>query len=530
MLQSRRARAHRIKLLSLFVALPLALLAADPALAEHLPPPEQTVSESELAPLSEMLDALGNADPADPKAMLTAFDKVLQKLPEPTKFRGVVQFYRAGILTSEDRSAESQDAIEESIRLLPEYSGPLILAAWIYSYSDRPGTGADYLLRASRLDPGEVRKVEDYEIGNLLLRLRNARDDQRVEAVSQRLLEIGWTGTGVSTRSGLALEVIERKMEDGDVAGSRALISKLLLPTHSRTLLVDNRFKDIWPDVEKWAGPKQELQWAIYLAEARDRWQASKSLEALGDYSQALLTAGHDETAIRELLPQLQRELDPEDDYDLLFLVSGLAGALARQGRWQDVDAMYQRAEKAWPLGSSANALNIAANRAKWLLFKGSFADGLKLMDAAIADARARGPEVNSDALGTMQHYRACLLHELGRDREAEVAAAIASRASRPATVAFQHLCMGNEAKARQVLIDALSDDNDRDDVLIFVQRSDEPPVQSDYGRKMSERTQTLRSDPALLSAVAKYGRVLPYSVSDGAPPESGKASSRAAN
>jgi hypothetical protein len=284
MQQSKRAGAGRAKLLSRLVALPLALLAANPARAELLPPPEQAVSESELAPLSEMLDALGTADPADPKAMLAVFDKMLEKLPEPTKFRGLVQYYRAGILTSESRTGESQDAIEESIRLLPGYSGPLILAAWIYSYSERPGTGADYLLRASRLDPEEVRKVDDYEIGNLLLRLRNARDDQRLETVSERLLEIGWTGTGVSTRSGLALEVIERKMEEGDVAGSRALVSKLLLPSHSRTLLVANRFKDIWPDVEKWAGPKQERQWSIYLAEARDRWQASKSLEALGDY------------------------------------------------------------------------------------------------------------------------------------------------------------------------------------------------------------------------------------------------------
>lgn len=515
----RTATGRRWRGAKLLVTLSVALLAATPAPADLLPAPDQFLVANDQAAFAELVQQLSKVDPADLKAMLAVFDTTLAKLGEPTKLRGMVQYSRASALVNEGRYPEAQAAAEESIRLLPGYSGPLIQAAWIYSYAGRASQGADYLLRASQQDPATVREVDDYELGSLLLRLKNDGDHRRVATISERLLEIGWLGTNVSSRSGLALEAIQHRISQGDIGGARALVPNLLVPQHSRTLLAGNAYKAIWPDVEKWTGPKLARQWALYLAEARARWVTSQSLEDLKEYSQALLTAGHDQTVIREVMQQFQKPLKDED-FDLIFVAAGLAGALARSGQWEEIDALYANAEKAWPLGSSAVALNITANRARWLLWRGSYAEALKLMDSAIADARGRGAEVNSDALATMHHYRACMLHELGREEEALASAAAAAMPLRPENTATMHLCMDNAAQARQVLIEGLSNEASRDNVLAFVQKAEERPVQSHYGSKMSARISALRTDPELLSRVAEHGRILPYTLAEGSPPE----------
>jgi tetratricopeptide (TPR) repeat protein len=502
------------------VALLAMALVAPAARAELLPSPEAMVLPSEQPAFNDMMSQLTSRDELDSKSLLAALDVALAKLREPTKLRGFIQFSRSSALLEQDRTAEALDAIEESIRLLPNYSGPLIVAAWAYSYSDRPGVGADFLLRASHQDPSAVRELDDYEVTNLLKRLRIVGDERRVRAVSDRLLEIGWLGTRLSSRSSLALESIKRRVAEGDVAGARTLVPKLLIPGHSMILLASNAYKDVWPDVEQWAGPKLERQWKIYLSEARSRWTASKSHDALADYSEALIAAGHDSTVIRDILPLLSGKLDKEEDYDLIFKVSSVAGALARGGRWSDIDALYAHVEKIWPLGLDANALNVAGNHAKWLLYRGSFREALAKMDATIEDARRRGAEVNSDALGVMHQYRGCMLHELGRDGETALPVALASGSLRPSSRAWMYLCVGKPEAARNILIEALGQPDFRDEAIGFVQKTAESPIQSPYGLKMAARVSALQRDPTLLAEIHKHGRVLPYSLREGAPAE----------
>ena len=505
-------------MVKLVAAMQVALFASSPSLAELMPPPEKVASPSEQQVVAEIADQLGEV--GDNEAALAVLDRALQRLHEPTKLRGYVQYFRAPWLLDQSRHAESVEAIDESIRLLPGYSGPLIVASRIYTYAGRPGEAADFLLRAIQLDPNEARKIDSYEIDALLGRLTIARDDRRAEIVGERLLEIGWVGTDLDTSSSLALQAIKKKISEGDVAGARLLVPKLVSPDHSQTLLINNTYRQIWPDVEGWAGQKLEKQWPIYLNEARARWDASKSPEMLGPYVRALLMAGHNDTVIAEVLPSFSAKLDADEDYDLLFVAASVARALARKGRWQDLNGLYAGLDRVWPLGSDVNALNLAANRPNWLLHQGAYADALKAVDAAIAEARARGTDVNADATATMYLYRACILHKLNRDAEARISARSALPGLRTGAAAYLHLCLDDERAAKQVLIAALSDPVRRDDVLLYVQRSDAAPPQSEFGRMMQNKVDTLRSDPALLSEVGKYGRILPYGLSDSAPKE----------
>lgn len=483
---------------------------------KFLPLPDQIATGNDQVLLSEIARKL--SDP-DQSSALPALDAALVKLREPSRLRGMVQFWRASVLLNEDRYPQAVDAIEESIRLLPGYSGPLILAASIYAYSNQPGQGADYFLRASQIDPATVRMIDDYEVHNIVRRLSYAGEERRSDAISNRLLEIGWVGSSLASRSGLAKSAIQRRLSDGDVEGARSLVTKLLIPGDSYGLLVNKDFSAIWPDIESWAGPQLHRQWATYLREAHDRWAASKNVNTVRDYSNALLAAGHDRTVIRDILPHFYRKLEPNEDQDLQFVVAGVAGALAREGRWNDVQRLFERATEVWPLSKeNPNSLNIAANWARFLMYQGKYTAALAKMDEAI-DLAVKW-QVNPDAIAAMHHYRACTLHELGRGNEAGLSIAFATSVEFPTDVAHLHLCTGNPSAARRILDEALKSESSRNSVLVWAQKSMHRLMPSDWERKMHARIEELRLDPSLQSEVEKVGRILPFALREGAAPE----------
>lgn len=498
----------------------IAFAAPSPARAEFMPPLENVVLPVERSlstSLAEQLAALGENDHS---GRIEILDATLARLPKPTKFRGYVQFGRVLALLALKRETEAAQALEESIRLLPEATGPLLTAAMTYAYSDQPERAVDFLLRASRVGPEDVRALDDYEVMALLRRLWIKGDDRRAAALSSRLLAIGWAGTSVSSQSSLALQVIEQKLADGDPEGARALIPKIVHPAHSRKLLISNRYRDIWSAVEEWSGEKLRLLWVIYLNEARSRWTASDDPDVLGDYVSALLQAGHDDTVIREVLPVFARKLDKQRDYDLLFLAADVAKPLMRQNRWAELHELYARLEKIWPLGSEANALNLSGNHAVWMLYEGRAKEALAKLDLVIADAVTRTPEVDSHALAGMRLQRACMLAELGRLDEAAAIAPTILATGKPTTIANFYLCLDDRDRARSALIAGLANLSTRDEVLAFVQESEDRSIPTEYGRRKRARFEALRADPQLVSEVGKYGRILPWTLSAAAPPE----------
>jgi hypothetical protein len=116
-----------------------------------LPLPDEIALPAEQTLFNELTSQMARA--AEPKQMLRPLNAALARVPEPTKLRGFIQFSRAELLFDNDQRDEALEAVAESVRLLPEHSGPLLLAATLYSYANQLGRGADYLLRAAALDP-----------------------------------------------------------------------------------------------------------------------------------------------------------------------------------------------------------------------------------------------------------------------------------------------------------------------------------------------------------------------------------------
>lgn len=483
-----------------------------------MPPIDQLARPDEQAVLAELARAMGGPDSRNPKTLLPVLDRILAKLPRPTMLRGYVQLIRAAVFGALDRHAEAIAAVEESIRLLPGYAGPLLAAAEIYLYSNNPGLASDALIRASEIDPEDVRRAGDYETSGLLQRLDAIRDQKRARLLSDRLLAIGWTGSGVGSRSQLAAMAIRQAMSDGDVTRARSLVPNLLEPGATYQLLADRAFEPIWPDLEKWAGPNLSNQWALYLTEARKRWLAGGDLERGVDYVSALRSAGDFDTIIAEFLPRFDKPIDPKHDWPLLFIAPKLVSALMTRGRTDDALGLYKKASQSWPLGSSANALNLYANEASALLYADRTAEALATIDAAIADSHRWPGEINVDAIGGMHKARACILHALGRDGEAAVSASIAGQVGHASERAELALCMGKPAEAEAALLKAFAVPEERSAAIGFMQPDDSPVIPTAYARKRRADMEALRRNPRLLAALAPFGRILPFTLSDGAP------------
>lgn len=500
------------------VAVLLASIAISPANASLLPGPSELMTPSEKVLLSDAVRAQMAVKQGDKKASLAILDGILAQDTEPTKFRGFVQMLRAGVLLTDEHLDESMAAADEAVRLLPGYTGPLLTAMQAYAYSNRAGEGADFLLRASEIDPETVRTLmDDYEVFNLLHRLNASNDERRLGAVSDRLLVIGWRGHKLDSRSNLASDAIPRRIRNGDVAGARALIPELLVPSDTYKMLASNRYRALWPDLEKWAGPKMARQWQLYLTEARSRWNASHAAESADAYLNALLSAGRYQDVVTDILPVFNETLDKDRDYDLIYRVSGVASALGVLGRWDDVRKLYATAERTWPLGTDVNALNITANEAQYALSMGEPKRALDLLDRAIAEAEKHREAVNADAFVLMHLYRTCTLHALGRDVDAAASLALAATTTSVSSSVYLRLCIGDDAGAREAVLRALNDESTRDDAISELQKRSAPPLKSSYDEQIEKRRDALRSDRRILAELAKYGRQLPFTLNEAA-------------
>ena len=237
-------------------AAPSSAAAVQQTYSNYLPPLESIALPGE----QPILDTFVAQTPrgTTPAAVLAAADEALAKLGSPTKLRGLVQFARARALAALNRDLDAVEAAEESARLLPGYSAPLIVGFTANAYLNRTGQATEYLMRAIDTDPTTARTIDDYEIDNLMRRLDGFDDRAREEAISDRLLGIGWIGDHLDSRSNLAVRAIRRRLDNGDIGGAKALVPKLLDPGDSRALLIVNAYAPIWPDIEAWGARRSD--------------------------------------------------------------------------------------------------------------------------------------------------------------------------------------------------------------------------------------------------------------------------------
>jgi hypothetical protein len=183
-------------------------------------------------------------------------------------------------------------------------------------------------------------------------------------------------------------------------------------------------------------------------------------------------------------------------------------------GRIDEAEQLYTLLAAQWPYARDMRGLNISANWAGADVELGRYADALSRIDGVIANATARGPEVNLSALADLHLVRVCALHKLGRDAEAidSVKLINSQQLNLPKSYMGMLACTGDRAEAKAFLLRRLADPERYAFALDFVQpRSDVPPTA--YLAERRRFNESLANDRDILEAVAKVGRKLSFPV-----------------
>lgn len=319
--------------------------------------------------------------------------------------------------------------------------------------------------------------------------------------------------------------------ENGVFRGGWPLFS----PEEVLRVLADRRLAFMWPALEAWAGPGLAQMQARTLADARKRYRtvrprragsavessARPATRALLQLADELDGAGFTEEAVALLREPLAKPPGEKAEDKLDYLTTALRFAAIRYGRDDPKRAAEVLKAASKTLADSHYAVNLDINRASYLVRGGQFAEGLELIDRALAryvgEKEAKGAPDAVRVPGSMRMFtliRACALNGLGRKDEAAVEMQALMNAPQPRDRDFVlesnrvlHfrglLCLREIEPLADFIVETLNGPNIADGLTVWLQRdldsSDVDPA----------LVQAVRAHPKVKAAMATRIRVL---------------------
>lgn len=489
----------------------LSFVTAVPGAAQVSDPLAMTTDAADRAVMAEVASGVSSRTPD-----LAHLDVLLTKLPRPTPLRGMVQTVRAGVLANRRDAGPAVTAIEEALRLLPDDPRPKLVAAGIFTFSGSPQRAADLWIDASRLSPEFARMSDRYMIMALIGRLTDIGDQIRADRLKVRTVEIGFSTGLASERSNGALARTRGEVRENRADAAMLSVTAIGDPLDLLTLYVDHQYAVLWPRIAEWAGPDLSSQSRRYLKELRADWQASNSFETAVPYARRLSSLQAYPAIIALFLPMFDRvRLGGEQQEDAEFLAPIVARALTLQGRQAEALALLEKVAAAMPVDDQGNALNIDGAYLTLASVQADWPDVVRRADAFLARAKSLGPSVNRSALLQVQAWRACALHHLGQEGEAQRAMADVALAEAllPEPAMNLYVCRGDAASARTLVRSRLADPLTRDWALRFMQPTAPDIALTPLDRLMKPVSQAVRDAPEVVAATKKVGRILPRPV-----------------
>jgi len=489
------------------------LAAALPAAAQLPDPLATTVDPADRAVMAEAASAMAGRPPD-----LGRLDAVLAKLTRPTPLRGMVQTTRAGVLAGMERIGDAVAAVEEAIRLLPDDPRPKLTASYILTFSGSPQRAADLWMEASRTAPEIARMSDRYLMSALRGRLTDMGDRTRADRLAARLGEVGFGAGLAPERSTVALARTRSEVGANQADLARQSVVAIGDPDDLLTLYVDKRYQALWPRIAEWASPTLADQSRRYVEELRGDWTAADTFDTATPYARRLASLGAFPAVIALFLPMFDEVSADAFPDGAEFLAPIVARSLANEGRPAEARALLAKVAAAMPKNESGADLNILAATMLLDAHRLDWTATLTQADAFLARAKRLGPAVNASATLQVQAMRACALTRLGRAAEGEAAAAavLFAEAVMPNPAMQFHLCRGDAAAARALVVRRLADELTREWALRFVQPSKLDPTP--YNRLIEPVALSVRSAPDVRTAVEKVGRILPYATLDELP------------
>ena len=386
----------------------------------------------------------------------------------------------------------------------PASPASAVLIAEAALANDQPERSADSLIAVAAGAGPIVQLVSPATVSKLTGELDSKSDKRRTVALAKALLHAGWTRGSASLRSYLAIAAIRDELASERIEPARRLLRAVRSPASLHLILIDDRLAPLRDDVVAIAGPRLERAWREYLTGARDEWlQRGDPLSAVA-YAEALQQAHQYEALNSAFLVRFMRAYNCPSDLVARSIASDLAQSLTKVDRWTKAEDVMRRS------GGVSRPVYAAM-----LLERGEFGRAAALFDRSLKAAGTPEDNEGEKGIAWLRAAGSCASFQNG---SGAVLPAGNLKSLDVSARLFVLLCMDRAADARTALLDALADEDEREDALRWMQPFADPKVQSEFRKDMNRRIRALQREPGVIAAVSRYGRILDWPLTAAAP------------
>lgn len=385
----------------------------------------------------------------------------------------------------------------------PASPASAVLIAEAALANDQPERSADSLIAVAAGAGPIVQLVSPATVSKLTGELDAKSDKMRTVALAKALLQAGWTRGSASLRSYLAIAAIRDELASERVEPARRLLRAVRSPASLHLILIDDRLAPLRNDVVATAGPMLERAWRDYLTSARDEWLQRRDPLSAVAYAEALQQAHQYDALNSAFLVRFMRGYNCPSDLVARSIASDLAQSLTKVDRWTRAEDVMRRS------GGISRPVYAAM-----LLERGEFGRAAALFDRSLK-AAAPPEDEGEKGIAWLRAAGSCASFQNGSG------AALPAGTLKLLDVSarlFVLLCMDRAADARAALLEALADEDEREDALRWMQPFADPKAQSEFRKDMNRRIRALQREPGVIAAVSRYGRILDWPLTAAAP------------
>jgi hypothetical protein len=388
----------------------------------------------------------------------------------------------------------------------PTSAASAILVAEAALANDEPQRSADTLIDAAPRAGSLIQLVSPTAVSKLTDQLDAFADRKRTAGLAKALIYARWARGSASLRSYLALAAIRDELAAGRIERARAILTLIKSPATLHEILIDGRLSALRGDVERIGGPRLETAWRDYLVSARDEWLNRGDALSAVSYVEALKQANDYDALASAFLMRFMKGYNCPSDLVARSIGSDLADSLARTGRWTRAEDVMRRS------GGISPPIYAAM-----LLERGDFAQAETLLGRSLKAASVPKTKSDEKALAWLQGADACAAF---RGKRGTVSARLDPGLLEVSARMFVLLCLNRMNEARDALIAALANEDERADALRWVQPFKDPASPSKFREEMNEKVRALQHEQVVIDTVARYGTILDWPLTSAVPEE----------
>ncbi|MGF7146493.1 transglutaminase-like putative cysteine protease/tetratricopeptide (TPR) repeat protein [Sphingomonas zeicaulis] len=473
------------------------------------------LDRAQLAPWQDQLDRVAKlmeeTDQPSRIEALSIINDVSAKVPRPSAAAGLVDGTKGVLLAMLGRYAAARTALQSGI---DQYQGQphiyrMLLATQLDS-RDPAGFVRTLKLMAEH-HPGEVANIDADWLRDVFwpqLQGLKPAERKRLREESCAILAGGGWQQQPPTMEGEEMVgcAVKVALERGDLPGARALLARGLSVNGLVELAIDQRYKALWPDIEKMRGNgfRAPIEKAVADAAAAAK-AAPDDFDAVLRHVRALRLAGDPAGAIAagKRLAEDRARIEATGG-QAFWLVNEYAYALVDVGRTDDAVAALDGIV-ALGLDTYPALISQIINLSETLMEAGRSDRAL----AVLATVEGEGTPVSGYGRMWILSTKACTLRELGRAGEAAALEAKLVADTNQAAATMAAACRGDVAAIEAQLIARLDDPDERGGALTgfirFKRAAPETPLEAKLAKVMA----TARARPDVKARLERYGRAI---------------------